>query len=339
MATVVRVSVYVEIMLAPPVDTILRETESVQIGAFRCPVRHPTFVDSGPIRNHCFVFPRTPVVIRHRDDRPFAADPTLVTMYNRGQEYRRAPVSPDGDLCDWYAVSDGVLREALAAYDAGAADDPERPIRFAFTRIDGATYLRQRQLFNEARQASDLDALYIDESVVELLDRVLAYAYRIDQSGRHRRRSGVDLAQRVCELVGRRFVEPLTLPDIARAVGASTFHLCRTFRRVTGLTMHAYRNQLRLRSALDRRSIPAATSASSRSRSGFRATATSRPASGRRSASRRPRRAFWSAQYPDSRSFRRHAVIAHAQTACRRGVVRIRDHGRPARASPARART
>src|SRR5262245_37582915 len=78
------------------VDHVVYETASVRVGAFRCPTHHPSFRDSGPIREHCFVFPRTPVVIRHKDSRPFAADPTLVALYNRGQEYSRERVSPDG---------------------------------------------------------------------------------------------------------------------------------------------------------------------------------------------------------------------------------------------------
>ena len=60
------------------------------------------------------------------------------------------------------------------------------------------------------------------------------------------------LAHDACELLGRRFTEPMTLAEIAAAIGTSPFHLCRSFRRATGTTLHEYRNQLRLRSALDR---------------------------------------------------------------------------------------
>jgi len=83
----------VEQMPGPEIDRIVFQTAAVQVGAFRCPIGHPLFTDSGPIRNHCFVFPRTPVIIRHRDERPFAADATLVTLYNKGQEYRRTPTA------------------------------------------------------------------------------------------------------------------------------------------------------------------------------------------------------------------------------------------------------
>src|SRR4051812_45499835 len=99
------------------VDRVVFASESVTIGAFRCPVAHPAFRDSGPIKDDCFVFPRTSVEIRHSDARPFVADPTVVTLYNRRQAYERRPVSRDGDRCDWYAVAPAILRDALTPRD------------------------------------------------------------------------------------------------------------------------------------------------------------------------------------------------------------------------------
>ena len=39
-------------------------------------------------------------------------------------------------------------------------------------------------------------------------------------------------------------------------MGASVFHLARTFRRRTGFSLHAYRNQLRVRTALEHLASP-----------------------------------------------------------------------------------
>lgn len=238
------------------IDRIVFETPSVSVGAFRCPVDHPSFADSGPIRNHCFVFPRTPVVIQHKDSGPFAADPTIVTLYNRGQEYRRRPVSPDGDRCDWYAVADELLREALRNADPRAADDATRPLRYAFARTDAWTYLLQRELFVYLSVTAAPDRLYVEETIFHLLDCVLSGAYAdrspVERAIRRPSSAADALAYDACEFVGRKFCEPLTVDVIARAIGSSPFHLCRSFRRATGTTLHEYRNQLRLRSALDR---------------------------------------------------------------------------------------
>src|SRR5262245_18026266 len=102
--------------LASP-DRVLFETESVTIGAFRCPIDHPSFRDAGRIKDDCFVFPRTVVEIRHCDAQPFIADPTVVTLYNRAQLYERRPIGGHADRCDWYAVSPEILRAALLHRD------------------------------------------------------------------------------------------------------------------------------------------------------------------------------------------------------------------------------
>jgi AraC-like DNA-binding protein len=237
----------------PDPDRILFETAHVRVGAFRCAVDHPAFADSGPIRAHCFVFPRTPVVIQHRDGRPFAADPTLVTLYNKGQEYRRRRLSPEGDRCDWYAVSNDVLRDAVTEFDRHAADDDRRPIRFAFAQSDAPTYLTQRQLFAAIDARRQLDPLMVEETVFDLLARVLARAYASRRPHETlptcAARARVEAA---AEWMGRHFSDAASLADIALAVDASVFHLCRSFRRVTGLTLHEYRDHLRLRTALER---------------------------------------------------------------------------------------
>jgi AraC-like DNA-binding protein len=246
-----------------PADTILFATDSVTVGAFRCATDHPSFHDSGPIRQDCFVFPRTAVVIAHSGARPFLADPTLVTLYNRHQRYERRAVSRDGDRCDWFAVSDGVLRSALAHRDPAAADS-ERPIRFMHAPSDASTYLDQRRVFTAVCDGRNMDTLAIEERVVALLDRVLELAYRAradadapssarSSAGRRGRvRPTRDLAEDAKAWVAPRVADRLTLSRIAAAVDCSVFHLCRSFRRTTGLTLHEYREQVRLRLALER---------------------------------------------------------------------------------------
>src|SRR5215208_2815730 len=116
-------------------DHVVFSTDCVTIGAFRCATDHPSFRNSGPIQNDCFVFPRTAVVIQHDNLRPFVADPTIITLYNRRQQYERRAVSTDGDRCDWFGVSTDLLRAALVDRDP-AASDGERPMRFPHAPAD-----------------------------------------------------------------------------------------------------------------------------------------------------------------------------------------------------------
>lgn len=238
--------------MAADVDHVVFTTDCVTIGAFRCAADHPSFRNSGPIRNDCFVFPRTAVVIQHDNARPFVADPTIITLYNRRQQYERRAVSADGDRCDWFAVSTDLLRAALADRDPAASDD-ERPMRFPHAPADASTYLAQRRVFLDASTAPDAEPLDLEERVVDLLDRVLSLAYgNRARSSKPRLPRAAELADAAKQWVAPRVAERLTLTRIAAALGVSVFHLCRSFRRATGLTLHAYRDDVRLRVALER---------------------------------------------------------------------------------------
>src|SRR5258706_15155196 len=75
-------------------ERLLFDSPTIRIGAFRCPVAHRLFEDSGPIQNYVFVFPRSSVSIEHEYGRPFVANPNVVTFYNRGQVFRRRAIDP-----------------------------------------------------------------------------------------------------------------------------------------------------------------------------------------------------------------------------------------------------
>ena len=227
-------------------DTVLFESRLVRIGAFRCDRHHPQFRDTGPIQHDCFVFPRTAVVIEHEHELAIAANPNVVTFYNRGQRYLRHAASDEGDRCDWYGIDRQTVQDAVLAC---CPLKEERPFAWTKGTCDSQTYLRQRRIFQAAR-GGQASALAIEEEVVALLDRVIRQA--IDSVPRrvcHRHRK---MVRDVETLLGTRFDQPLHLAEIATYVNASVFHLCRTFRRITGLPMHGYLRQLRIRNGLER---------------------------------------------------------------------------------------
>lgn len=230
-------------------DRVVFESGDVCVGAFRCATDHPRFRNSGPSSHFCFVFPRTAVIIRHGDTR-IVADPNVATLYNRAQEYEREPLSPRGDVCEWYGVSPALLRAVLEPRDPRAADDDRRPIRFTHAPVRAPMYLAQRRLFRRVA-GGEADALTVEETIVDLLDGVLASAYGRRAAADLPARRARDLVYDTKCLLERRAGEPLGLGAIAGGVGASMFHLCRAFRAGTGLTLHEYRMQLRLRVALE----------------------------------------------------------------------------------------
>ncbi|MGE0041854.1 MAG: helix-turn-helix transcriptional regulator [Vicinamibacterales bacterium] len=222
----------------------------VTVGRWRCPVESPHFADSGPAGAYFFCFPRTSVWIQHAGQRPFVADPNVVTFYNAGQAYARQPLSAEGDHGDWFAVAPEVIAGTLAAYDPPAADRPDRPFTVSHGPSDPATYLLQRAVFEHVSREPVPDALFVEETVLDILDRIAGLAMGPEATAPAQAGRGRELSEAARSVLAARFAEGLTLGDIARAVDTSVFHLARVFRRVTGTTLHAYRNQLRLRTGL-----------------------------------------------------------------------------------------
>jgi AraC family transcriptional regulator len=238
--------------VAAEVDTLIYRGECVAVGAFRCRPDHPLFEDSGPIRNHCFVFPRTAVEIQHADARPFLGDPAVITLYNPGQRYRRRVSSPEGDHCDYYAVAPQVMHDMLQLYDPSAMNG-EDGFRTASVSSPSSLYLQQRQFFRRLLSGSAIDPLMVEESVLTLLADVLASSNMSPTSvmvSSTTRRMTI-LVEDARRLLAETFDQPLRLSTVARDLSCSPFHLCRVFRQGTGVTLHQYREQIRLRRALD----------------------------------------------------------------------------------------
>ena len=237
---------------ATEIDRPVYRGDKATIGAFRCPVGHPSFRDSGPTSGCLVVFPRTTVWIQHEGSEPFLSDPTIVTIYNRAQRYERFPVSPDGDRCDWFSVPDDLAREIAGAFDP-AAGESERPLRAQWAPSTGALYLKQRLLLRGSERG-DADALETEEGVMEIFATVLALSYgrspypldsRRGAARRHR-----ELAAGARAELGRSPGDHRSVHELAATLGTSPFHLCRVFRDCTGLSISEYRRELRVRIAL-----------------------------------------------------------------------------------------
>ena len=235
------------------------ETDLVRAGKFRCPARDSRFRDSGPTDNCLVVFPRTSVWIRHAGSREFVADPTLSTIYNRGQEFTRAELSGDGDRCEWFGVAPLVAVEIAASLDPGTNDHPERPFNREYAPIESELYLAQRLFFARLERAR-VDRLEAEETIIGFVTAVLARAYEKSRVPARRRASEAhrDLVQRARAAVMRSVDSPAGLSGLASELGVSEFHLCRVFREQTGSTLHAYRRDVRLRLALERLEDPRA---------------------------------------------------------------------------------
>jgi AraC-like DNA-binding protein len=215
------------------------------------------FEDTGPTEAWLLVFPRTPVIIQHAGREPVLTDATRVMFYNRGQEYRRRSVAGLGDECEWFAFDPSLIADAMRALDPAVDDRGDRPFTLTHGPSDAEVYLLQRRIVEHLVRDNLPDLLFVEEAMLRILARVTATAlgrerppFRAHRLSTRREHEG--LAQACRLLLAERLAEPLSLHDVARAVGASPFHVARVFQRETGTTLHAYRQELRLRGALER---------------------------------------------------------------------------------------
>jgi AraC-like DNA-binding protein len=248
---IARAAILCSMAILPPCefDHIVFDSGLVRVGAFRCHPSHPSFHDSGPARNCCFVFPRTAVEIQHEHERAFVTNPNVVTFYNRGQTYRRNPVSSEGDRCEWFGVNTDVVLDVVRTFDATRECRPESPFHLTRGWANANTYLVQRQLFEQLTNKAMKDSLLVEETVLGLLEQVVRSAYRkpalmnFDVANSKQR----EMAHHVEYILSERWADSLSLSDLPSEVGVSVYHLCRIFRRSTGMTLHQYRQKLRIR--------------------------------------------------------------------------------------------
>ena len=171
----------------------------------------------------------------------------MVTLYNAGVEYSSEVISAEGSHCAWMALDPETLLE-IVALNGDGAPCRNRPFPVDQVAIEATVVMRQRNLFRFARRFGDADPLKVEEESIAIVERVAA---RILKPSGRPLRVCEGVIERARSTLAAHFAEPLSLAEVARQSGVSSAYLSRTFRSVTGQTMHAFREELRLRRALD----------------------------------------------------------------------------------------
>jgi AraC-like DNA-binding protein len=220
-----------------PVETLVFRSSLALLAEYHCGPDSPWFANSGPSNAHAIVFPHTSTRIRIRaGGEPFIENPMAVSFFNRGDEYSSELLSAEGSHCAWLTLDSELLRE-IAGIRSG-----DRLFPLTQKQADARVTLRQRTLFAAARRDVP-DPLVIEEEAIAVAASVIRSACEAPRAGR--------TIGRVIEMLAATFAQPLSLADVAKEVGASPAYLSRAFHQVVGKTMHAFREELRLRRALD----------------------------------------------------------------------------------------
>jgi len=239
-----------------PTEIPIVTTSLLHMARFTCPPgsrqwRRENLIRRGPL----IAFPRVPVIIEHAGGEPVVADANRVMLYNDQQVYRRGLVDERGDVCDFVVIREDVVREIVGDVGGRIREDGAL-IPFSDGPCPPDVCLRERLLCRLVR-TQQADNLAVEESLLELVRRLLEEAHRVRQRGRRPRRNETrrahrDLVEETRLVLGRTYRENLTIDEVASRVHVSPYHLCRVFRAGTGQSVSAFRNQLRLRASLER---------------------------------------------------------------------------------------
>ena len=233
-------------------STLLHSSKLVRIRHVAC---SPHSADCGDVecsQHHSLVLPLGGVFLKHlgRGER-VVCDRQHILFFRANRPYRVSHPLGGGDTSLVFDFEPQTLREVLAHIDARAADREEF---FSAThgRLNAHWILRKHRLASDLR-LRQLSTLEAQERALELLAAFAPASLKTSAPGRARRTDA-----RRCERVeatmltlSGRSGEAWTLPELARRVHCSPWHLARQFRRVVGMPLHQFQLVARLAAALD----------------------------------------------------------------------------------------
>lgn len=196
---------------------------------------------------------------KHFGRRSQTADVNHAVFFSQGSTYRVSHPADCGDRGTVFVPAPHILRDILRPLDPASADRPEPAFPFVLGPCDAGIFWRHHELVRrlESAPADSLDPLWADVTALQLVADVLEAAFTRHGLARKRRRNGTesdhaDRTEAAKSYLAGRLGERLTLEEVARAVHTSPFHLARIFQQQTGVPIHRYLTQLRLRAALER---------------------------------------------------------------------------------------
>jgi AraC-like DNA-binding protein len=213
---------------------------AVTVAEVGCDVTTTRWSQPEPVTSFSIVLVRSGLFRRRVDGVESLADPVAGYLQRPGSTQQVAHPC-GGDRCT-VIIPSPVLLGSLIDLAAGGGDQP----LFTAPALD----LAHRMLLARARQ--DADSFELTERATVLAGKLLL-TLAPDRAGAARPGTTARtwrLVDQVRQLLAER--TELRLDDLARAAGVSAYHLSRTFRRVTGLTLSRYRTRLRLRRAMQR---------------------------------------------------------------------------------------
>ncbi|HKP69207.1 MAG TPA: AraC family transcriptional regulator, partial [Pyrinomonadaceae bacterium] len=185
------------------------------------------------------------------------ADVNQSTFFTKDSVYRVSHPGDCGDRGTSFVIAESILNDIVRELDP-TVDERERPFPFTDGPCDAALFMRHRDYVMrlERANADPLEPLWADVTGLQLIADVIEAAF--EHSGAKPRKKPTTVEDHVERTEAAKIYlaahigENVLLDEVAAAVNASPFNFARIFQQQTGLPIHRYLTQLRLRVALER---------------------------------------------------------------------------------------
>jgi AraC-like DNA-binding protein len=160
-----------------------------------------------------------------------------------------------GDDCTVLALTPELATEAARPFSSHPADPATYRVPFVAAPIARSAFAAVQRVRSVVARSGGFSHDAIREELYWLVHHVVTSGYGSRRSGRSAARRATteahrELAHAVIERVGRDVAANETLGELAANAYVSPFHMARIFRGTTGVPIHAYRTELRLRASL-----------------------------------------------------------------------------------------
>ncbi len=201
---------------------------------------------------------------RHFGKQTVTADVNQATFFSKDSVYRVSHPGDCGDRGTSIVVAETILTDIIRELDPAVDERPEQPFPFAAAPCEPAIFWRHREyvLRLERIDQEPLEPLWADVTGLQLAADVLEGAF-VHTGTRPKKRAATNAdhatrAEAAKTYLAARLGENVTLDEVAAAVFASPFNFARIFQQQTGMPVHRYLTQLRLRASLERIAEPGA---------------------------------------------------------------------------------
>lgn len=194
---------------------------------------------------------------KHFGKRSLTADVNQAVFFSKESSYRISHPTDRGDRGTIFIAPPRILNDIIRELDPSVDERPENPFPFVIGPCHSSLFWRHRELVRKLETAEPLEPLWADVTALQLMADVLEATYIRHDLPHKPRRNGTDAdhadrAEAAKTYLASRISESVSLDDVARAVFTSPFHLARIFQKHTGVPVHRYLTQLRLRASLER---------------------------------------------------------------------------------------